>query len=65
PLDIFAMATINGAVAMARGDLGSLDSGCAAQILAVEFADLAVDEVYAYLVNIGKPNLIWLETGNV
>lgn len=61
PMDIFAMATVNGARAMARGELGSLDSGRVAQILAVEFADLSANEVYAYLVNVGAPNLIWLE----
>jgi cytosine/adenosine deaminase-related metal-dependent hydrolase len=61
PAAIFAMATINGAMAAGHGELGALTPGRAARILAVEFSDLRPDEVYAYLVNSASPALTWLE----
>ncbi len=63
--DIFAMATNNGAIAMGRSELGSLQRGKAAKILAVEFDKLDMSEVYPYLVNIGNPNIARLENGHV
>ena len=65
PAAIFAMATKNGAIAMGRQKLGALEAGKDAKILAVRFKNLRADEVYSYLVNIGKPDLSWPETGNV
>ncbi len=65
PGEIFSMATSHGAAALGRSDLGSLAMGKAARILAVEYQDLQLDEVYSYLVTSGQPRLTWLETGNV
>ena len=63
PAQIFAMATKGGAEALGAGtELGSLEMGKAARILAVAYdGPLVEKEVYSYLVTAGNQRLRWLE----
>ncbi len=62
PEEIFKMATINGAMALGRGEFGSLEPRKDARMLAVRYEQLPED-VFSFLVS-GKHQTAWLEDSN-